>query len=419
MSLPVLGLGWTYPVTPARPPRVRFWHAKDWNGRVSEPGKKGGHDGSKNIAQLFVEDENGNSVEGTEAKEIRETLRSLMHSLVWTGQAASTYDTLSYEAKVYIHVMLSRRWPFLLFCEYGTWKINLLIKQMLSGFASTHIKTEGSDDEAMSKSSKKRRRNGTTPLADSRGASATPQVTRTVQALSIPARSIPDPLPPLPPVPQPMDIDISSLHVQSGSLTSTSSTSSSESWPVSAMPRPRPAIQSKSASIPLPTQTPPGLGLPVSEPVESSPDLPSSDTTVTANPLTDTDVSSSSRLEFAMGPSPTLELACPEQAGMPTPPSYTSSQSTSHSNSDDSITQLSSQAPPPSVQPEAHSVPLSSDATHPTLPLSESLDSEAVVNTTSDSGGDPPPLDEDTTRQQIEPDSAHNIGPLVPVRRPL
>ncbi|KAI0801484.1 hypothetical protein C8Q74DRAFT_1365079 [Fomes fomentarius] len=127
---------------------------------------EGFHDGFKNIMQLFVEDENGNAVEGTEAKEIRETLWSLLHSLVWTGQAAATYNTLSYEVEVYIHVMLSRHWPLLLFCEYGTWKINLLIKQMLSGFASTHIKTEGSDNdsEAMPKSSKKHRHTGTTPL---------------------------------------------------------------------------------------------------------------------------------------------------------------------------------------------------------------------------------------------------------------
>ncbi len=73
-------------------------------------------------------------------KEIREILRSVLHSLAWSGQAAALQDALTHEARVYIHVVLSRRFPFLLLCDGGTWKINELIKQMYHGFKGSQIK---------------------------------------------------------------------------------------------------------------------------------------------------------------------------------------------------------------------------------------------------------------------------------------
>lgn len=91
-------------------------------------GKQGPHDDRVNVGQKFVEDESGQTVSGIVARDIREVLRSLLHSLVWSHQAAPTQDLLTYEARVYIHVLLSRRFPFLLLCEGGTWKINSTLR---------------------------------------------------------------------------------------------------------------------------------------------------------------------------------------------------------------------------------------------------------------------------------------------------
>ncbi|KAI0354176.1 hypothetical protein OH77DRAFT_513233 [Trametes cingulata] len=147
----VLGLGWVYPQRRDRPEDVafRYWYASDYKERPNKGGgKQGRHDENVNVAQLFVEDEQGQPVSGTVAKDIREMLRSLLHSLVWSGQAAASQDHLPHEARVYIHVSLARRFPYLLLCDGGGWKINLLIKQMYHGFSGNHIKAAVSHAKA-------------------------------------------------------------------------------------------------------------------------------------------------------------------------------------------------------------------------------------------------------------------------------
>ncbi|KAI9059532.1 hypothetical protein FKP32DRAFT_1605950 [Trametes sanguinea] len=97
----VLGLGWTYPQVREMPTGVvfKYWFASAYKERPKKGGKQGPHDEKLNIAQLFVEDEDGYSVSGTVAKDMREMLRSLLHSLVWSGQAAPLQDQLSHEAQ--------------------------------------------------------------------------------------------------------------------------------------------------------------------------------------------------------------------------------------------------------------------------------------------------------------------------------
>ncbi|RPD57656.1 hypothetical protein L226DRAFT_573629 [Lentinus tigrinus ALCF2SS1-7] len=141
---PVLGLGMNYPTPPSRPPNVQFKYWT-WNDYTSNPppkefSKLGQHSMDENRGQLFIEDKHGDVISGPVAKDIRDTLHSLVHSLIWCGQAASNQDNLMFEARVFIHVMLGRRFPFLLLCDGGMWKINVLIKQMYHGFAHTHIK---------------------------------------------------------------------------------------------------------------------------------------------------------------------------------------------------------------------------------------------------------------------------------------
>ncbi|KAI0370814.1 hypothetical protein BV20DRAFT_979399 [Pilatotrama ljubarskyi] len=139
----VLGLGWVYPPPQAKPDGVtfRYWYASEFKERPKKGGgKQGPHDDSINVAQTFIEDERGQPVSGTVAKDIREMLCSLLHSLVWSGQAPESQDLLPHEARVYLHVSLARRFPFLLLCDGGAWKINALIKQMYHGFSANHIK---------------------------------------------------------------------------------------------------------------------------------------------------------------------------------------------------------------------------------------------------------------------------------------
>ena len=130
----VLGYGWDYPALREKPTHGRFewWSQKRWE-KHGPKGKQGQHETELNVGQLFIEGEDGDAVDGYTAKDCRDVTRALIRSLIWSGQAPSTEGRLSHEARVYVHVMLARRFPFLLLCDNGMWKINLLIKQVFPG----------------------------------------------------------------------------------------------------------------------------------------------------------------------------------------------------------------------------------------------------------------------------------------------
>ena len=96
------------------------------------------HDSSKNKAQLYLEDADGVPVAGHIAEEARQLVYSLLWSLMWSGQYASRSTALTYEARVYMHVVLAQNFPMLLYCTGGRWKTDLLISQQYSGFNSRH-----------------------------------------------------------------------------------------------------------------------------------------------------------------------------------------------------------------------------------------------------------------------------------------
>ena len=135
-----LGLGQHLPDVPPLPPRILYRTRDDWN-RATKPkaAKQGPQPDGHNVAQRFIEDENGEPISGGKAREARTMLHTLLHSLVWSGQAAASAQTLGNEARIYLHVNLARRFPMLLFCEEGTWKIDLFISQQYPGFAKTYL----------------------------------------------------------------------------------------------------------------------------------------------------------------------------------------------------------------------------------------------------------------------------------------
>lgn len=137
----ILGLNWQYPTPPARPPtsvEFKYWDRESYTGRIIRGGGKGGqHDASENVGQTFIEDENGDVIDGYVAKDIRDMLGSLFQSLVWSGQATPNSKSLPHEARVYVHVSLAHHFPFLLLCAGGRWKINELIMQAYSSFADS------------------------------------------------------------------------------------------------------------------------------------------------------------------------------------------------------------------------------------------------------------------------------------------
>ena len=144
---PVLGAGMTFPLVPPIPAAVKFKDQKDWShwlkaradkvkGGLEDGGRRGAHDSSKNQAQLYLEDADGVPVAGHIAEEARQLVYSLLWSLMWSGQYASRSMALTYEARVYMHVVLAQNFPMLLYCTGGRWKTDLLISQQYSGFNS-------------------------------------------------------------------------------------------------------------------------------------------------------------------------------------------------------------------------------------------------------------------------------------------
>ncbi|TFY65490.1 hypothetical protein EVJ58_g1956 [Rhodofomes roseus] len=134
-----LGLGLTMPAVPRIPSGIRYRTREDWNSaQKGKPAKQGPQPEGLNVAQRFIEEANGEPVSGYVAKEARLMLHSLLHSLLWSGQASPSAQTLGHEARVYLHVNLSARFPMLLYCEEGAWKIDYLISQLYPGFTKTY-----------------------------------------------------------------------------------------------------------------------------------------------------------------------------------------------------------------------------------------------------------------------------------------
>ncbi|ETW86460.1 hypothetical protein HETIRDRAFT_423684 [Heterobasidion irregulare TC 32-1] len=83
------------------------------------------------------------------AKEMRAMLNSLFQLLLANSQAAEVSNSLTHEARVYIHVTMANHFPLLLFCKGGRWKINIMITQAYSEFWTNHghkaIKKEPAD----------------------------------------------------------------------------------------------------------------------------------------------------------------------------------------------------------------------------------------------------------------------------------
>ena len=117
--------------------KLPYFSREGWNSREKGKAGKGGPQ-SENVGLQFAEDMNGQAVPYVVAKEMRAMLNSLFHSLLANGQAAEVSNSLTHEARVYIHVTMSNHFPLLLFCEGGRWKIDLMITQAYSGFWTNH-----------------------------------------------------------------------------------------------------------------------------------------------------------------------------------------------------------------------------------------------------------------------------------------
>ena len=117
--------------------KLPYFSREGWNNQEKGRAGKGGPQ-SENVGLQFAEEADGRPVTYTVAKEMRAMLNSLFHSLLANGQAAEVSNSLTHEARVYIHVTMANHFPLLLFCEGGRWKIDLMITQAYSGFWTNH-----------------------------------------------------------------------------------------------------------------------------------------------------------------------------------------------------------------------------------------------------------------------------------------
>jgi hypothetical protein len=118
-------------------PNVRFWTKQEWKvveRKIKDSSQIGATSGprggtrameDKNVMMGFIEDENGISVGGQMAKDIREYARSIWRGFYSRGMAPKTWGMITKEAQeAYVYAM-EYRYRELQYCEYN-WKANYI-----------------------------------------------------------------------------------------------------------------------------------------------------------------------------------------------------------------------------------------------------------------------------------------------------
>lgn len=129
-------------------PRVKYFTLDDWNKHEQAEANKDTHDG-----QHFMEDENGTPVSGIVAADVRDKCDSLLTYIFRNGYGSASYKggtgSMVYPAVSYLYRHLTTQFPWLLLCDDGKWKTDLLVTQSFSLFARTYgfVVTKQEDED--------------------------------------------------------------------------------------------------------------------------------------------------------------------------------------------------------------------------------------------------------------------------------
>jgi hypothetical protein len=141
-------------------PMVKYWHRHEWNSEsiqvavIGAPGKTRASQG-ENVTMKFIEDENGNIIDGYRASIIRKFARELWSGLANIGKAPKTWGKVDARVATEYRTEMGRKFPELQLCD-DDWKADLIATINYPSWYSNNVEKEDSS---------KRVSTGTLPMA--------------------------------------------------------------------------------------------------------------------------------------------------------------------------------------------------------------------------------------------------------------
>ena len=129
-------------------PLIKYWSQHEWTASddsqvasIGAPGKARAAQG-ENISMKFVEDENGDVIDGFKAISIRKFARSLWAGLSKAGRAPKSWGRADAQTSSQFQIEMCQKFPELKLCE-GNWKVDLIATITIHhGTATRRKKTE-------------------------------------------------------------------------------------------------------------------------------------------------------------------------------------------------------------------------------------------------------------------------------------
>jgi hypothetical protein len=126
-------------------PSVKYWCRHEWSASedlqvasIGAPGKARAAQG-ENVSMKFVEDENGNVIDGYRASSIRKFARSLWAGLSKAGKAPKSWGKVDAQTSSHFQIEMGRKFTELRLCE-GNWKVDLIATMNYPSWFSNQAK---------------------------------------------------------------------------------------------------------------------------------------------------------------------------------------------------------------------------------------------------------------------------------------
>jgi hypothetical protein len=125
-------------------PEIKFWSKSDWTtakkdtvASFSRPGERGKTRAAKgeNVAMSFIEDINGQPIDGHKATEIRKALRELWVEMDQAGLAPQTWSKVGHTILMNFRQRMYDQFPELTYCD-GHWKLDRICMETYSQWAN-------------------------------------------------------------------------------------------------------------------------------------------------------------------------------------------------------------------------------------------------------------------------------------------
>ena len=120
------------PLVRADYPKVTYWHKHEWmsaskamKADADDPNKKKGPQTNGNTTMMYVEDKDGNCIDGHRAKEIRAVVTQFWLWLKKVNQLPRTWTQLDLKLSDLYRLEMAYRFPELQLCE-GGWKADMI-----------------------------------------------------------------------------------------------------------------------------------------------------------------------------------------------------------------------------------------------------------------------------------------------------